>query len=543
MKATRLFYIFFLVIACSTSNKRVDLDKVFRYNESKGVTSLDPAYARNLSLIWPVNQLYNGLVQLSDSLTVEPCIAKSWEISADGLQYTFYLRSDVFFHDDKSFKNSIGRKVVASDFVYTFNRLMDSKTASPGAWVLSVLNKDFIGSTNGCSALSDSVFVVYLSKPFPAFLGLMSMPYCFVVPHESVALYGNEFARNPVGTGPFYLKFWKEGEKLVLRKNKKYFETDTDGTKLPYLESVVVTFIADKQSEFLEFINGNVDFLSGVHAASKDELLTRTGELNPKYSNRVKMITGPYLNTEYLGVLLDSSLEVVKSSPLSNKKVRQAIGYGFDRSAMMLYLRSNLGYPAHQGFVPPGMPGFGYSTKGFSYNPELSRRLLAEAGFPNGRGMPPITITTTDDYLDICEFIQHQLGEIGIVIKIEVLPGAAYREMMANSKLVVFRGSWVADYADPENYLALFLAQNFSPHGPNYTHFSNSDFNKMYDNALLRNSYSERLDYYKAMDSIVIANAAVIPLYYDKVVRFISKDVNGMSVNPMNLLVLKKVKK
>ena len=155
MKATRLFYIFFLVIACSTSNKRVDLDKVFRYNESKGVTSLDPAYARNLSLIWPVNQLYNGLVQLTDSLTVEPCIAKSWEISADGLQYTFYLRSDVFFHDDKSFKNSIGRKVVASDFVYTFNRLMDSKTASPGAWVLSVLNKDFIGSTNGCSALSE----------------------------------------------------------------------------------------------------------------------------------------------------------------------------------------------------------------------------------------------------------------------------------------------------------------------------------------------------------------------------------------------------
>ena len=192
---------------------------------------------------------------------------------------------------------------------------------------------------------------------------------------------------------------------------------------------------------------------------------------------------------------------------------------------------------------PPGMPGFGYSTKGFSYNPELSRRLLAEAGFPNGRGMPPITITTTDDYLDICEFIQHQLGEIGIVIKIEVLPGAAYREMMANSKLVFFRGSWVADYADPENYLALFLSQNFSPHGPNYTHFSNSDFNKMYDNALLRHSYSERLDYYKAMDSMVVANAAVIPLYYDKVVRFISKDVNGMSVNPMNLLVLKKVKK
>lgn len=527
------------LFSCKSTQHKVDSTQVFRYNESKGVTTLDPAFARNLSLIWPVNQIYNGLVQLSDSLTVTPCIAKRWEVSPNGLVYTFYLRNDVYFHNNPVFQNSQGRRVVASDFVYTFGRIIDSKTASPGAWVLSMLDRDAEGTLNGCSAPADSVFVVHLQKPFPPFLGLLSMPYCFVVPSEAVERYGQDFGRNPVGTGPFYMKFWKEGEKLVLRKNNRYFEKDSLGNTLPYLEAVTVTFIADKQSEFLEFVNGNIDFLSGVHSASKDELLTRTGDLNPKYKEKVKMITGPYLNTEYLGILIDS----VKNPVLADVRIRKAIGYGFDRRTMMLYLRSNMGYPAHQGFVPPGMPGFGNSTAGFNYNPDLSRKLLAEAGFPNGKGLSPIKISTTDDYLDICEFIQHQLGELGITINIEVLPGAAYREMMANSKLQMFRGSWVADYADPENYLSLFLTKNHSPQGPNYTHFSNSNYDKLYNQAMTIPDYAERLSIYKAMDSMVLSNAVVLPLYYDKVVRFVSADVEGMTVNPMNLLVLKYVSK
>lgn len=527
------------LFSCKSTQHKVDSTQVFRYNESKGVTTLDPAFARNLSLIWPVNQIYNGLVQLSDSLSVMPCIAKHWHVSPDGLVYTFYLRNDVYFHNHPVFPNSQGRRVVASDFVYSFNRIIDSKTASPGAWVLSMLDRNAEATVNGCSAPADSVFVVHLQKPFPPFLGLLSMPYCFVVPHEAVERYGQDFGRNPVGTGPFYMKFWKEGEKLVLRKNNRYFEKDSKGYALPYLEAVTVTFIADKQSEFLEFVNGNVDFLSGVHSASKDELLTRTGDLNPKYRERVKMITGPYLNTEYLGILIDS----VKNSTLADVRIRKAIGYGFDRRSMMLYLRSNMGYPAHQGFVPPGMPGFENSTSGFDYNPDLSRKLLVEAGFPNGKGLPPIKISTTDDYLDICEFIQHQLGELGITVNIEVLPGAAYREMMANSKLQMFRGSWVADYADPENYLSLFLTKNHSPQGPNYTHFTNSNFDKLYNQAMSIPDYAERLSIYQAMDSMVLSNAVILPLYYDKVVRFVSADVEGMTVNPMNLLVLKYVSK
>jgi len=306
---------------------------------------------------------------------------------------------------------------------------------------------------------------------------------------------------------------------------------------------VSITFIADKQSEFLEFIKGNIDFISGVNPASKDELLTRTGSLNPRYQGKVKILMGPYLNTEYLGILVDSTTQSSKNNPLLLRKVRQAIGYGFDRAKMMMYLRSNIGYPAFNGFVPNGMPYFDRATKGFSYNPSLSKKLLSEVGFSSSEPVPSFSLATTDDYVDICEFIQHQLNDLGFDIKIDVYPGAAYREMLANSRLTFFRASWVADYADPENYLALFNGDNFSPSGPNYTHFKSDKYDRLYSNSLIEASYQKRLKYYREMDSLVIESAVVIPLYYDKVVRFVQSNVEGMKCNPMNLLDLKRVKK
>jgi ABC-type transport system substrate-binding protein len=538
-----LFFFILLLSSCSKIERQVSGSLVFKYNESKGIPTLDPAYARSLPVIWPINQLFNGLVQLNDSLQVKPCISKEWTISNDGKTYTFQLRSDVFFHDSQVFSEGQGRRVVASDFIFSFNRIVNPSTASPGAWVFSSIKSSKVDGRLDCHAPNDSTLVISLKEPFPAFLGLLSMPYAFVVPHEGIDFFGKDFSRNPIGTGPFLFKYWKEGEKLILRRNLKYFERDENGNKLPYLEAVNISFIADKQSEFLEFLKGNIDFISGVHSVSRDELLTRGGLLNPKYSSKITMLTGPYLNTEYLAILSDSSMESIASSPLKNKNFRKAIAYGFDRKKMITYLRNNLAYPAKNGFIPFGMPGFTSEIKGYEYNPDLARKHLAAAGYGPGIKIGPISIATTDDYVDIIEFIQHQLGEIGITITVEVLPGAAYREMMANSKLTTFRASWVADYADAENYLSLFTSHNFSPAGPNYTHFTNKTFDELYQRALTIPDDSVRYLYYQQMDSIIMEELPVIPLYYDKVVRFVGKDVTGIGINPMNLLVLKRVKK
>ncbi|MFB0925557.1 MAG: ABC transporter substrate-binding protein, partial [Vicingaceae bacterium] len=193
-----------------------------------------------------------------------PSIAKSWEISEDGKTYTFHLRSDVYFHNHELFSDGKGRKVVAEDFVYSFNRIIDENVASPGSWLLNNIDYDEQRDFKAFDAINDSTINIYLSNPFPPFLGILTMQYFSVVPHEIVEHFKNDFRRNPVGTGPFKFKMWDEGNKMVFLKNENYFEKDTKGVQLPYIDGVSITFIKDKDMEFLKFLTKNIDFINGA---------------------------------------------------------------------------------------------------------------------------------------------------------------------------------------------------------------------------------------------------------------------------------------
>jgi peptide/nickel transport system substrate-binding protein len=501
--------------------------------------TLDPAFARDQAHIWACNQLYNGLVQLDDSLNVKPCIAKTWQISDDGLGYTFHLRNDVFFHRDPVFQGR-ERKVVASDFVYSLKRLASAKTASPGSWVLSKVAR--LNDSLFIAALNDSTLFIELEKPFPPFLSILSMQYCAVLPHEAVEFYKGSFRKHPVGTGPFYLKQWQENIKMVLRKNGNYFEK-MEGYQLPFLDAVSITFVEDKMTAFLEFTKGNLDFLSGIYPSYKDELLDREGALRTKYKDRFNMISVPYLNTEYLGILVDANLKLANDHPLAEKKLRQAINYGFDRKKMIRYLRNGIGVPGTKGIIPKGMPAFSEDAAyGYDYNPDVSRKLIAEVK-KNGAEIKPITLVTTSDYIDLCKFVQSQLKEVGLQIEIEVTPPAVAIELRSQSRVNFFRASWIADYPDEENYLSLFYSENFAPNGPNYTHFADAAFDELFVEVHLENDRVKRNVLYRKMDSIVMEEAPVVILYYDEVVRFVQKNITGMTVNPVNMLNLKTVDK
>jgi peptide/nickel transport system substrate-binding protein len=390
-------------------------------------------------------------------------------------------------------------------------------------------------------ALNDSIFQIILSEPFPPFLGILGMKYCSVVPREIVEHYGADFRRNPVGTGPFQLKLWKEGVKMVLVRNDAYFETDQD-TRLPYLDAVAITFQIDKQSAFLEFVKGNLDFLSGIDPAYKDEILNRDGTLKEKYSGRFHLLTMPYLNTEYLGIQMDTSLEIVKRSPLSEKKIRQAMNWGIDRKKMSQHLRNNLVTPAYSGIIPPGLKAFDPSGRYYDYDPDRARQLLIEAGFPNGEGLPEISLYTTAEYVDLFKFLQYQYEEIGIKINIEVTPYATLKELKAQTKVNFFRASWIADYPDEENYLSLFCSWNFAPSGPNYTHFSDPEYDSLYLESQRTGNDSLRIEHYRRMNDILMEQAPVIILYYDQVVRLVSDRIDDLGINPLNMLNLNYVK-
>ena len=518
-----------LFFSCGSDSNSNQDKQVLRYNEHANINTLDPAFSRTLQDTRVTNQLFNGLVEMDSDLNIKPCIAKHWTISEDGLFYTFSLRDDVYFHKHKLFGKDSTRTVIADDFEYSLNRLRDEKIAAPGSWVLNKVD-DF-------KAINDTLFQIKLKQAFPAFIGLLSMKYCSVIPEEIAEHYGVDFRSNPIGTGPFKFKRWEENIKLVFRKNNNYFEKDESGNSLPYLEAVAITFLPDKQSEFLQFAQGNIDFLNSLDVSYKDELLTANGQLRDSYVESVNMIRGPYLNTEYLGFYLDS-----KTPEIQSELIRKAINYGFDRKKMIMYLRNGIGNPANGGFIPIGLKGYDKSI-GFSYQPEKAKQLVEQFKKESGISNPEITLTTTSNYLSFCEFIQRELEKTGLIINVDVMPEATLRTARSNGKVDMFRSSWIADYLDAENYLSIFYSKNFAPNGSNYFHYKDHQFDSLYDKAFTVTNIEERQHLYTTMDSLAMQKALMVPLFYDEVIRFTRKNVKDLGINPIDLLDLRRVRK
>jgi peptide/nickel transport system substrate-binding protein len=366
------------------------------------------------------------------------------------------------------------------------------------------------------------------------------MPYCSVVPREVVERYGNEFRAHPCGTGPFRFKSWEEGQTLILLKNDHYFERDSVGRSLPYLDAVKITFNDEKATEFLQFRQGQLDFINEIDVSFKDEVLTKRGQLKKEWAGKIILSVYPQLNTEYFGILMDTANALVRNSPLRFLPVRQAINYGFDRRKMMLYLRNSLGLAAESGFIPAGLPSFD-STKvhGYHYDPGKARALLAAAGFPDGKGIPPIKLLTIPNYADFATFVARQLQDIGLHIEVEVVQKSLLLEETAQSKALFFRGSWLADYPDAENYLSVFYSKNPAP--PNYTRYADPVFDRLYERALEETNDSVRYALYREMDQRVIDAAPVVPVWYDEVVHLVNPRVKGFTPNALNLLELRRV--
>ncbi|HKB45278.1 MAG TPA: ABC transporter substrate-binding protein [Chitinophagaceae bacterium] len=533
--------IWLLVVGCwllpACYSKKKNDRMIFHYNEFNGISSLDPAFAKSQSTMWVAHQFYNTLVEIDDSLHIVPSLAKSWEISEDRLTWIFHLRKNVFFHDDAAFVNAKGRKLVAKDVVYSFSRIIDKQTASPGSWIF---NRK-VDSLQPFKAIDDTTFQLKLLRPYNPILGILSMQYCSIVAKEAVEKYGNDFRRHPVGTGPFQFVAWEEGQALIMKKNSHYFERDSAGNALPYLDGIKVSFYDSKATEFLLFRQKQLEFINDIEASFKDEILTKTGTLRKDWEGKIVLQTNPYLNIEYLGILVDTVNELVKNSPVQSRKIRQAINYGFDRRKMVLYLRNSLGTAAESGFVPLGLPSFDSSVvKGYHYNPSKTKQLLAEAGYPDGKGLQPIKLLTIAIYSDMANFIAAQLGESGIPVQVEIVQKSLLLQMTANSTALFFRGSWIADYPDAENYLSVFYSKNPAP--PNYTRYKNSQFDAVFEKALTEDNDSLRYKLYQQADQIMINDAPVVPLWYDKVVHLVQPNVKNFKPNALNLLELRYVR-
>jgi ABC-type transport system substrate-binding protein len=515
--------------------------KVFRYNEAAGITSLDPSYSNRVENIWAITQIFNGLVQLDEQLEPAPCLAKSWDIDSSGTRYIFHLHDSILFHENTCFGEKKTRFVVAQDVVFSFNRIAAYSGASPGMWVFSVAKRYDDGSLY-CRAIDDRTFEIELKEPFAPFLKLLSMPYCSVVAPEAVKHYGKDFRRNPVGTGPFFLANWYEGEKMILLRNNNYFEVE-NGVRLPFLDALSISFLKDRQSAFLEFVKGRFDFISGIDGSYKDEILGPDGSLNPRYESKVNFKKVPYLKTDYLGFNLSDAGNNPLPDAYKNPLVRKAVSLAIDREKLIRFLRNNIGHAAVNGFVPRGINTFDSTLSLYPYNPQEAALLLERAGYPQGKGIPEISLLTTAAYQDMCEFVQNQLSQVGIKIKVENVLPAVHSEWVSTGKSAFFRKSWVGDYADAENFMMLYTSELKSPSGPNYTHYSSALADSYYHQAVKITDEKKRIDLYHKMEKLVADDCPVIPLFYDEVVYFTAKDVVNLKANPLNFPEFKRVDK
>lgn len=534
------YLLFFVATFCTLScrNGKTTDRQVFYYNETTGIATLDPAFAKNQSIMWAVHQLYNTLVEIDSNLNIVPSVATRWEVSEDRLVYTFHLRNDVFFHDNPVFPGGKGRKLVASDIVYSLQRIIDRTTASSGAWIFN----NRVDTEEPFTAIDDSTFRLKLLRPFHPILGILSMQYCSIVPHEAVEKYGKDFRRNPCGSGPFRFVSWDEGETMVMHKNEHYWEKDGSGVPLPYLDAVQISFFDNKATEFLQFRQGKLSFVNDFDASFKDEILTKNGDLRKEWQGKIILKKHAYLNTEYFGILADEQNPVVKNSPVRLLAIRRAMNYALNRRQLMMYMRNSIGIPAEAGFVPGGLPSRNVElVKGYPYDPRKARKLLADAGFPDGKGLPSIKLLTIPVYADIASFAARQWEEVGIPVQVEVVQKSLLLEQTAKSQALFFRGSWIADYPDAENYMAMFYSKNPAP--PNYTRYKNPAFDALYEKALTETNDSLRYALYRQMDQIVINDAPVIPVWYDMAIHLIQPDIRNFGPNALNLLELRKARK
>ncbi len=531
-----LFVSTFIFNACN--NHEHPDKKIFHYNEFSGIGTLDPAFAKNQSIMWAIHQLYSTLIEVDDSLQLKPSLATSWAFSEDRKTIDFILRQDVYFHDDAAFANSKGRKLTAYDVEYSLDRILNKETASPGSWIFN----NRVDSIKPFTALNDSTFRLKLLAPFQPILGILSMQYCSIIPKEAVDKYGVHFRRHPVGSGPFAFVAWDEGQTLVLKKNGNYFEKDANGDKLPYLDGINVSFYDSKATEFLQFQQKKLDFINDLDASFKDEILSKTGQLKKKWNGKIILNKHPYLNIEYLGILMDTTNPLLQNSPLKIIQVRQALNYGINKKKMMLYLRNSIGTAANSGFVPQGLPSFNAETVvGYDYNPGKAKQLLKEAGFENGKGLSEIKLLTIPNYANLGTFIANELKQVGINVQVEAVQKSLLLEQTSKSTALFFRGSWIADYPDAENYLSVFYSKNPAP--PNYTRYKNSRYDALYESALSETNDSVRYELYRDMDRLIIKDAPIVPLWYDMILHLVHPNIKNFKPNSLNMLELRTVKK
>ncbi|NTW48351.1 MAG: ABC transporter substrate-binding protein [Chlorobiales bacterium] len=528
---------------------------VFRTNAVSDISSLDPARMAKLSEVLVGHQVYDLLVNLNDStLDFEPMLAKRWTVSDDGLTYTFHLRDDVYFHDDPCFPGGKGRKLTAADIKYSLTRSVDARVQSLGSEffttcvlgaeayydatieAIKTKSEPSVKEVAGYLAPNDTTFIVKLSEPYAPFLYHLTTGFAYITCREAAEKYGKGLARHPVGTGPFKFASWMEDREIELVRNPNYWATDAFGNRLPYLEGVRYRFIKEASAQLLEFQRGELEESLGIPQEFAAQVLDENGQAKGDFKKYV-LKTTPELRIDYIAMQ-------TQAEPFNNLKLRQAISAAIDREKIVRYVLKNQVAPA-TGIVAKGLKGYDNSALLMvAYDPARAKQLLAEAGYPGGKGLPPLVLNTFvgAKYAynkEVAEAVQAMLREIGIEVKIEQAEYSTHLQQAYLGKFKIFLASWGADYPEPETFLNLVYGKVVpkSPDGESYLNLSrykSEAFDKVYSEALKISDQTKRYELYKKAEQLALSDAPIILTYHRLSYRFQQPYVRNYPINSMD---------
>lgn len=530
---------------------------IFRMNVLRGdPNGLDPVLVDSKHADDIASQIYDKLVDLNDSLNLVPELARSWEVSDDGLSYTFNLRTDVRFQDHESFDGGRGRMMTAEDVQYSLTRCCDPRERSKAFWAFKgkVRGADAfydaaasgrpIDGVEGFVVLNDSTFRIDLIEPYAPFLYILVNSLGSVVPREAVEHYGVDFARNPVGTGPFTFDYWTEGGELVLLRNPDYWESDMRGNRLPYLDSIAFTFITDDNTQFQSFVTGSLDELFNIPTAQFETVVNaETMELLPEYEG-FRLQSVPAMLTWYFGFNN-------RKAPFTDVNVRRAFNHAIDRASIVRFTLNNSPYaPATHGLTPPVFPDYNIEQiEGYDLDVDKAQAELAAAGFPNGEGFPEVALHIYNEprLIEVAEAVQAQLKQnLNLDVPIRQMAFPQLIDLAESGEIGFWGTRWYGDYPDPETYLNLLNGQIVpsdpkAPSNPNSSRYDNPAYNDVFNEAVATIDYVARMSKYMKAEQIAMDDAPILPLFYERHYRLLQPWIFGLKLDPMARYNLKQV--
>jgi len=479
--------------------------------------TLDPAISSEMTSHAYIMQIFSGLVRLDDNLNVVPDIAERWERSDDGKTYTFYLRHEAKFHS--------GREVKATDFKYSWERACDPATDSQTA---ATYLGDIVGATgmlageageiSGIKVLDDYTLEVTSDAPIAYFLCKLTYPTAFVVDRVNVET-GENWWRQPDGTGPFKLEEWKPEQQLILRRNDVYYGQPAG------VKQVIFHFLSGMPMAMYE--KGEIDITS----------------VSMNYIDQVRDTSGPFY--QELDITPELSLYYIgfdtTTAPFDDINIRRAFCSAVNKGRIVKLILRDMVTEA-KGILPPGMPGYGANFEGFDYNPERAKEFIAASKYGSASSLPPVTITVSGygnnipDYLGA--IVQGWQQDIGVEVMVRQLEPENYLYYIKQERDEMFMLGWVADYPDPQNFLGnLFYTGSEN----NIFGYSNPELDNLLTQAALEQDNATRLSMYQQAEQEVIEEAPCLPLWFGINYTLIKPYVHDYELNPLGIADLSKV--